>query len=180
MRGVPDLDMAVGDEGVSGDEPSGPTDLDATGVHRSADLNALAQHLGRHGVAGSVDGDERHDVVHTAGLDVVGVEPVDGQRRQERPLGHGPVGGADAGRSRLDRMHVRVQPHRGAPVELIERSRYAVGFELRQQGGLELTERPLDLALALRVTGLARGDLGSVMRRERDRRRMQHEPAALR
>ena len=39
---------------------------------------------------------------------------------------------------------------------------------------------PLDLALAFRVTRLARRDLRAVMSGEPDRRRVQHEPRALR
>ena len=56
----------------------------------------------------------------------------------------------------------------------------AVGFDLGQERLLQLTERAFHLALAFRVAGLARRDLGAVMRREPDRRRMQLEAAALR
>ena len=53
---------------------TGPTDRELGRVDPSADLDELAEDLGWHRVAACVNGDERHDVVHPAGLDVVGVE----------------------------------------------------------------------------------------------------------
>src|SRR4051812_49788362 len=77
-------------------------------------------------------------------------------------------------------MHPGLQPAFGAPVQLGEIGRDAVELDLGQERLLQLTERTLDLAFAFRVPRLARRDLGGVMGGEADRRREQHEPAALR
>ncbi|MCB1027635.1 MAG: hypothetical protein KDB24_07725, partial [Microthrixaceae bacterium] len=72
-------------------------------------------------------------------------------------------------------MHSLGEPQLGAPVQIGEIDRDAVGFDLREEGLLELAERTLDLALALGIAGLTRGDLRAVMGREADRWRVQHE-----
>ena len=96
------------------------------------------------------------------------------------PLDHGPLGRGDAGRPGRHGMHTLLEPRRSPAVELIDRGGDAVDLDLWGNRLLQLTERPLDLALALGVTGLARRDLHSVVSGELDRRRMQPEPPALR
>ena len=155
--------------------------VNSVAVDRAADLDELAEAPRAAPSSGRRQRDERHDVVHPAGLDVVGVEPHPRQRRQERPLDRAAarpvVHRSPATRTGCTRSSSHVP---GAPVQLVEIGGDAVELDLGQERLLQLAERPLDLALAFRVPALHDVIVGAVMRGETDRRRVQHEPAALR
>ena len=109
-------------------------------------------------------------------------------RRGERKIGTTSRGIGPAYEDKIARRGIRVcdlmdpsgQPLLGSPVQLGQIGGHAVELDLGQERLLQLAERPLDLAFAFRVAGLARRDLGGVMRGEPDRRRVQHEPSTLR
>lgn len=117
--------------------------------------------------------------MHTPGLDVVGVEPTSRQRPEEASLYVEPLGRSHSGAAVLAGVHTLVDPQPPTIVELVDRRRHTGDDELLEERLLQITERPLDLALAFRVAGLARLDLDTVMPGELKGLRAQQEPSPL-
>ncbi len=94
--------------------------------------------------------------MHPTGLDVVSVEPADGKGAEELSLAGEPLDRSNAGRAVCPGVHALIDPQPRSLVELRDRGRQTGDDELFEERLLQISERPLDLALAFRVTGLTR------------------------
>ena len=136
---------ARGGQAVDGDESAGVTDLHDRLDDGLADLDERADGVGWHRVEHGVPLDQRESA-DTARFTPSGVEPHPGQPAQQRLLVPEPLIGGDLRRAVHHGVGMSCQPAFGAPVELGDVGG-RVEIDLGQEPGLEIPERPLDLAL---------------------------------